>query len=113
MSGYLLTDIDKLIIFVSGVTMIGAANLIIFGGRVSYPAVSETSKDNKILRMVSSVALFSENWLNGETFSLIFLILWWLSYLRLIISISSSAETVDAEFKISGFLPVVFSTMLM
>ena len=56
MSGYLLTDIDKLIIFVSGVTMIGAANLIIFGGRVSYPAPSEISKDNKILRMVSSVA---------------------------------------------------------
>ena len=56
MSGYLLTDIDKLIIFVSGVTMIGAANLIIFGGRVSYPAPLEISKDNKILRMVSSVA---------------------------------------------------------
>ena len=48
-----------------------------------------------------------------ETFSLIFLILGWLSYLQLIISIYSSAETVDAEFKISGFLPVVFSGMLM
>ena len=43
MSGYLLTDIDKLIIFVSGVTMIGAANLILFGGRVSYPAPLEIS----------------------------------------------------------------------
>ena len=38
MLGYLLTGIDKLIIFVSGVTMIGAANLIIVGGRVSNPA---------------------------------------------------------------------------
>ena len=58
MSGYLLTDIDKLIIFVSGVTMIGAANLIIFGGRVSYPAPLEISKDNKILRMVSSLYVY-------------------------------------------------------
>ena len=57
MSGYLLIGIDKLIIFVSGVTMIGAVNLIIFGGRVSYPASLEISKDNKILRMVSSVAV--------------------------------------------------------
>ena len=61
MSGYLLTDIDKLIIFVSGVTMIGAANLITSDVRVSYPAPLEISKDKKILRMVSSVALFSEN----------------------------------------------------
>ena len=53
MSGYLLTDIDKLIIFVSGVTMIGVANLIILGRKVSYPAPLEVSKDNKILRMVS------------------------------------------------------------
>ena len=56
MSGYLLTDIDKLIIFVSGVTMTGAVNLISFGGRVSYPARLEISKNNKILGMVSSVA---------------------------------------------------------
>ena len=56
MSGYLLTDIDKLIIFVSGMKMIGAANLIILGGRVSYPAPLEVSKDTNILRMVSSVA---------------------------------------------------------
>ena len=56
MSGYLLTDIDKLIIFVSGVTMIGAANFIVLDGRASYPASLEISKDNKILRMVSSVA---------------------------------------------------------
>ena len=56
MSGYFLTDIDKLIIFVSGVTMIGAANLIILCGRVSYKAPLEISNDNKILRMVFSVA---------------------------------------------------------
>ena len=56
MSGYLLTDIDKLIMFVCGVTMIGAANLINLDGRVSYPAPLEVSKDNKILRIVSSVA---------------------------------------------------------
>ena len=36
--------------------MIGAVNLIIFGGRVSYSALLEISKDNKITRMVSSVA---------------------------------------------------------
>ena len=56
MPGYLLTDIDKLIIFVSVVTMTGATNLIILGGRVSYPASLEVSKDNKIPGMVSSVA---------------------------------------------------------
>ena len=36
--------------------MIGAANLINLGGRVSYPASLEISKDNKIFRMVSSAA---------------------------------------------------------
>ena len=56
MSGYLLTDINKLTIFVSGLTMIVAANLIILSGKLSHPSHLEVSKNSKILRMVSSAA---------------------------------------------------------
>ena len=59
-SGNRQLNLEKLIISDNGLAMMSAANFITLGGRVSQPAPLVISRDNKILRISSSVALDNE-----------------------------------------------------